>query len=107
MGRKPPLTLESYLEQVGRCCGNAFGQRYRKQFRDHQGTAELAMLAAPSQREYEEFCRVVDVMTEQEKGHPETLTDQQIEDIARTAGIVKGNLQIFVNGYLLAKKARE
>jgi hypothetical protein len=104
MGSEKPLTLESYLEQVGQCCGSAFGLRYRKQFRDNRGTAELAMLAAPSREEYQDFCRVVEAMTEQEKGKPEDLSDQQMDDIAKTAGIEKGNLQIFINGFLLAKR---
>jgi signal recognition particle GTPase len=43
-------------------------------------------------------------MTEREKEQPEELSDQQVEDIARTAGIEIGNLHIFINGYLLAKK---
>ncbi len=104
MANDPPLTMESYLEQVGQCRNSAFGKRYRNQFRDHRGTAELAMLAAPSQQEYEAFCRAVAIMTDKEKEQPESLSAQQIEDIARTAGIAAGNLHLFLNGYLLARK---
>ena len=48
-------SIEAYLEYVGRCRGSDFGRRFRRQFRDSRGTAELAMLAAPSVVEYEDM----------------------------------------------------
>ena len=97
-------SIEEYLEQVGRGRDNAFGRRYRQQFRDSRGTAELAMLAAPSEAEYEDFCRAVAAMTEEEKEHPEKLNDTQIHEIARRAHADAGNVSIFINGYVLARK---
>jgi hypothetical protein len=97
-------SIEDYLAHVGACRGQAFGRRFRSQFRDARGTAELAMLASPTEEEYEGFRRLVAVMTEQEKQHPEQLTDAQIRELASTAGTDPGSAAIFINGYLLAKK---
>ena len=96
--------IESYLAYVGRFRQSSYGRQFRTQFRDKQGTAELAMLASPSEQEYEQFRRAVAVMTENEKNHPEVLTDEQIKDIARTADADCGNISIFINGYVLARK---
>jgi hypothetical protein len=100
-------TIEDYLEYVGRFRANAFGKRYRRQFRDSRGTAELAMLAAPSEEEYEEFQRLVDAMTTQEKRQIPTLKDEQIRDLAQRAGVSPANAAIFINGYVLAVKKTE
>ena len=97
-------TLENYLEYVGRCRGAAFGARYRQQFRDTRGTAELGMLAAPSDEEYEQFCRVVAVMTEQEKSAAAALSDEQIREIARRAQADSGNTGIFLTGDALVRQ---
>ena len=96
--------IESYLGYVGRFRRSGYGRQFRQQFRDKKGTAELAMLASPSEQEYEEFCRAVAVMTEKERKHPEELTDEQIKDIARSAGADCGNISIFINGYVLSRK---
>ena len=96
--------IEAYLEEVGRGRASAFGRRYRRQFRDTRGTAELAMLAAPSEAEYGDFCRAVAAMTEQEQERPEELNDEQIRDIAQRGGADSGNVSIFINGYVLARK---
>ncbi len=98
--------IEAYLEYVGRCRGSDFGRRFRRQFRDSRGTAELAMLAAPSAEEYDEFRRVVAAMTEDEKRQPEQLTDERIKEIARRAAADAGNTAIFINGYILHKNHR-
>ncbi|MBN1845458.1 MAG: hypothetical protein JW810_07220 [Sedimentisphaerales bacterium] len=97
-------SIDEYLACVGRGRGNAFGERYRKQFRDERGTAELAMLAAPSEEEYEDFRRAVEAMTPAEKTYAEQLNDEQIRQIARRAGANEANVALFVNGYILAKK---
>jgi hypothetical protein len=96
--------IEDYLEYVGTFRNSAFGQRYRHQFRDVRGTAELAMLASPSEQEYRDFCQAVTVMTAAEKNHPELLGDEQIREIAERAHVDCGNVGIFINGYVLAKK---
>ena len=96
-------SLEQYLEQVGRQRESRFGKRFRAQFRDVRGTSELAMLAAPDEKEYEDFCCAVSVMSRQEKSHPEMLGDQQIQAIADRAGADAGNVAIFLNGYVLEK----
>ena len=97
-------TLEEFLEQVGRGQDNAFGRRFRNQFRDGKGTAELAMLAAPSATEFEDFRRAVAAMTAKEKQHPEELDDQQIQEIAERCGADCGNVGIFLNGFILARQ---
>ena len=98
------MTIEEYLAQVGRCRNQSFGMRFRKQFRDTKGTAELAMLAAPSQEEYDDFRRAVTAMTKIEKERPEKLDDDDIKDIAQRAQADVGNVGIFINGYVLARK---
>ena len=95
------------MEYVARGRGDAFGKRYRSQFRDRRGTAELAMLAAPSEEEYEDFRRSVEVMTEDEKAGAEQLDDEQIREIAQRAQADTANVNIFINGYVLAKKKSE
>ena len=69
-----------------------------------QGTAEIAMLAAPSQQEYDEFHRILETMTEEEKAHPDLLTDEQIQDIAQRAKAETANVSIFINGYVLTNR---
>ena len=102
-----PGSIEEYLAQVGRGRGDAFGKRYRQQFRDTKGTAELAMLAAPSEEEYEDFRRLVNGMTEQEKQHIELLNVEKIQEIAGRCGVNIGNATIFINGYVLALKSKK
>jgi signal recognition particle GTPase len=72
-----------------------------------RGTAELAMLAAPSEEEYEDFRRAVAVMTDEEKAHPEELSDEEIREIAQRCGAASGNISIFVNGYVLARRQEQ
>jgi len=96
--------IEEYLEYVGRFRENDFGRRFRRQFRDLRGTAELAMLSSPSEKEYGDFCRAVEVMTAEEKRQPEELSDADILVIARRAEADSANVSIFINGYVLARK---
>ena len=102
--QNPAISLDEYLERVGQCREQSFGQRFRSQFRDMQGTSEIAMLAAPSQQEYDEFQRILEVMTEEEKAHTDTLTDEQIQDIAQRAKAESANVGIFINGYVLTNR---
>lgn len=99
--------IEAYLERVGRFCRSGYGKQFRSQFRDKKGTAELAMLAAPSDEEYQQFQRAVAIMTESEKAHPEKLSDEQIKEIAESAKADCGNISIFINGYVLECKKEE
>jgi hypothetical protein len=96
--------INEYLNYVGRFCRSRFGKQFRSQFRDTKGTAELAMLAAPSDAEYEDFRRAVAAMTQEQKAHPEKLGDMQIKDIATKAQADCGNIGIFINGFILARK---
>lgn len=96
--------IEDYLAFVARGKEDAFGKRYRSQFRDRRGTAELAMLAAPSEEEYDDFRRAVEEMTENEKENVEQLNEEQIRRIAQRCGANLANVNIFINGYVLAKR---
>ena len=65
------------------------------------------MLACPSSEELEELKKAVAIMTPAEKQNVETLTDDQVQKIARDAGIDTANFAIFVNGYILYRKQGE
>ena len=96
--------IEEYLAFVGQQRNSSFGQRFRRQFQDSRGTAELAMLAAPSENEFDDFSRAVAAMTAVEKKHPDLLSDDQVRDIAQRAQAEIANVSIFINGYVLAQK---
>jgi len=96
--------MESYLSLVGGQRGSGFGRRFRSQFRDSRGTAELAMLAAPSEQEYQEFCQIVKAMTAKEKANVSVLNDEDVRGIAERAGTDGGLTAIFLNGYVLARQ---
>lgn len=98
--------IEDYLEDVGRCRNSRFGQRFRSQFRDMRGSAELAMLASPSEDEYRDFCDAVAVMAEREKLNAGQLSDDQVAGIAERSQADCGNVNIFFNGYALEVKNR-
>ncbi len=100
------LTIESYLEEIGRFRQSSFGLRFRQQFRDIRGTAELAMLKAPSQEEYEQLCKVAAVMAPSEKSEPELLDDNDISNIAARAQVDRGMAAILINGFVLARKRK-
>jgi DNA-binding IclR family transcriptional regulator len=101
---KPKISLAEYLEEVARFCENGYGNRFRSQFEDMQGTSELAMLAAPTAQELAELRRAVAVMTPAEKANAEKLSDEQIATIAQDACVDPGNFAIFINGYAIACK---
>ena len=100
-------SIEAYLEYVGRFCGSGFGRQFRSQFRDSRGTAELAMLAAPSKTEYDDFRRAVASMTDDEKARVETLTGEEIREIANRAGADPGRVSIFINGYVIERQKQQ
>ena len=96
--------IEEYLNYIGQCRSDSFGQRFRQQFRDNRGSAELAMLAAPSEIEFQQLKRTVDIMTDLEKTNIEDLNDEQIKKIADSASADCGNVSIFFNGFILQRK---
>jgi len=95
------ITIEQYLEKVARFCDSEYGQQVRSQFKDIEGSSELAMLAAPTAEELEQLKKAVAIMTPGEKQAADRLTDEQIERIAADARIDPANLAIFINGYTL------
>ncbi len=76
----------------------------RNQFRDNNGTSELAMLVCPNAKELEQLKKAVAIMTPSEKLNAAKLTDDQIQKIAEDAGIDPANFAIFINGYILHQK---
>ena len=62
------------------------------------------MLAAPSEEEFEDFRRLVNGMTEQEKDYIELLNEEKIQEIAKRCRTNVGNATIFINGYIIACK---
>ena len=95
------ISIEQYLDKIARFSDNEFGKLVRNQFKDIQGTSELAMLAAPSAEELEQLKKAVAIMTPTEKQNADSLTDQQIQKIAADARIDPANFAIFINGYAL------
>ncbi len=95
------MTIEQYLDRVAQFAGRGYGQMFRGQFGDNDGSSELAMLVSPSRAELDELQRAVAIMTAQEKAKAVDLTDDQIQRIAADARVDPGNLAIFVNGYAL------
>ena len=104
MAIKDVLSIEQYLEKLGRFSGSEYGQLIRTQFQDIEGSSELAMLAAPSKEELEQLKKAVAIMTPDEKQNADTLTDEQIQRIAADAQIDPANLAIFINGFALHRK---
>ncbi len=95
------ISIEQYLEKVGRFSDSEYGKLIRNQFKDIKGSSELAMLAAPSAEELEQLKKAVAIMTPGEKQNADSLTDEQIQRIANDAQIDPANLAIFLNGYTL------
>ena len=98
------ISIEQYLEQVARFSDSKYGKMIRDQFRDIEGSSELAMLAAPSAEELEQLKKAVAIMTPDENQNAGNLTDKQIQRIAADAQIDPANLAIFINGYALQCK---
>ena len=95
------ISIEKYLEKVGRFSGSDYGKMIREQFEDMQGASELAMLVSPSTEELEQLKKAVAIMTPAEKQDADTLTDEQTEKLAADAQVDPANLAIFLNGYAL------
>jgi len=78
-----------------------YGRLVRSQFRDIDGSSELAMLVAPSSAELAQLQKAVAIMTSDEKQNADSLTDDQVQKIAADPDIDPANLAIFLNGYAL------
>ena len=98
---KNKISIEQYLEKVARFSDSKYGEMIRDQFKDIQGSSELAMLAAPNAEELKQLKKAVAIMTPDEKENTDSLTDEQIQKIAADAEIDPANLAIFINGYAL------
>jgi len=96
-----PLAIEQYLERIGRFVDEPFARQLRKQFADRRGDSELVVLQSPSREEYEQLCRLVAVMTPQEKAAADGLTDEQVRKLATDAKADPALAAIFFNGYAL------
>lgn len=59
------MTIDEYLEKVAQFTDSRYGRMIRNQFKDHRGSSELAMLAAPTADELEQLKRAVAIMTPQ------------------------------------------
>ncbi len=104
VGCEANMTIDEYLEQLAAFADSKYGRMVRNQFKDRRGSAELAMLAAPTTEELEQLRRAVAIMTLAEKQNACNLTEQQIQHIAADAGIDAGNFAIFINGFALHRK---
>lgn len=95
------MTIDAFLQKLSAFVGDDYGRQFRRQFKDNAGTSELAMLAAPSRKEYEELKKAVAIMTTGEKENAATLSDEQVARIAEDAGVDAGKFAIFINGFAL------
>ncbi len=95
------ISIEQYLEKVGRFSNSDYGMMIRNQFKDIKGSSELAILAAPSAEELEQLRKAVAIMTPGEKQNADSLTDEQTQRIAADAQVDPANFAIFMNGYTL------
>ncbi len=98
---KPKISINYYLEKVGRFCKSDYGKMVRSQFAGSKGEGELAMLVAPTEEELEQMKKTVAIMTPEEKENAENLSDEQVEKIAKDAGVDPAVVSIFINGYAL------
>jgi hypothetical protein len=94
-------SIEEYLKKLANFADSDYGKMIRNNFADIKGSAELAMLAAPTTDELRQLEKAVAIMTPTEKSSAEYLTDEQIHKIAADAHIDLGMLAIFINGYAL------
>jgi hypothetical protein len=97
------MTFEEYLKSLERFVDDAYGRRMRSQFQTTDGKSELAMLASPTRNEYEQCCRLVGIMTADEKAGAECLSDEQVAKIAEEAKVDPAIAAIFINGFAIAK----
>ncbi len=98
------FSIDDYLQKLGRFVDDEYGRRFRKQFEDRRGTAELAMLQSPTANEMEQLEKAVAIMTPDEKQNAAALTDETARRIAKDAGIDPALFAIFINGYVLECK---
>ncbi|MFH1614318.1 MAG: hypothetical protein ABIG61_04445 [Planctomycetota bacterium] len=98
---KKRISIDAYLEKIAIFADDEYGRQVRDRFADNAGRSELAMLAAPSREEMVQLQKAVAIMTDNEKGAAEKLSDEQIEKIAADAKIDVGIFAIFMNGYAL------
>jgi len=99
------LSIDEYLKKLGRFVDDEYGRRFRRQFEDHRGASELAMLQSPTGEELAQLERAVAIMTADEKARAAELGDDIVRRIADDAGIDAGMFAIFINGYALEHKA--
>ena len=97
------MTLDEYLTSLERFVDDPYGRRIRVQFQALDGKSELAMLTAPTRDEYEQCCRLVAIMTADEKRFADRLSDEQVAQMADQAGVDKAVAAIFINGYAIHK----
>ena len=104
MAEHQNISIEQYLAKVGAFAGDSYGRQIRSRFKDTKGTSELAMLASPTEEEFQQLKKAVAVMTPSEKQNAQRLSDEQVAKIAADAGIDPGNFAIFINGYAIRCK---
>ena len=98
---KQKISIEQYLKKLARFSDSEYGKLIRGQFKDIKGTSELAMLAAPNAEELGQLKKAIAIMTPDEKGSADSLTDEQVQRIAADAKIDPAIFAIFINGYAL------
>ena len=98
------MTIDAYLKKIAVFVDDEYGRQIRKNFADHRGSSELAMLQSPSTDELNQLNRAVAIMTPGEKLNAHQLTDEQIETIATEAIVDPAIFAIFMNGYTLQRK---
>jgi hypothetical protein len=99
------VSIDEYLKKLGRFVDDEYGRRFRRQFEDHRGAAELAMLQSPTGEELEQLQKAVAIMTAGEKENAAGLSDETVRRIADDAGVDAGLFAIFMNGYALEHRA--
>lgn len=101
------MTVEEYLAQVLRFENDSFGLNIRGFSDLMSGGSELGALVCPSGEEAAQLKRAVAIMTCEEKENAETLSDEQVSELARDAEADPALLGIFFNGYnLYCKRVR-
>lgn len=97
-------TFSQYVQALARFVDDPYGQQIRRQFADSRGRSELAMLAAPTREEYQQFCRLAAAMTDAQNRAADRLTDSDVQRLAEDAGVDKAVAAIVINGYALHKR---
>ena len=95
------MSIEQYLDKIGKFVDNEYGKQVRSQFADNKGSSDLAMLQSPSSDEFEQLKRAVAIMTPSEKAKADNLSDDEVMKIADDAKVDAGLLAIFFNGFVL------